>query len=375
MVIRTPRLFVLGIAPLALLALASCADEDSPPNPWGTDGFVAGEPFAVAEADEESWQYVPIDGMVCGDGSDAGVFLNFTSQSRELVFFLMGGGICYDEASCGLLEDNLQGLGEDPLAGFPLEAGIFDREASENPFREANFVVVPHCTGDFHLADSLVEHPRLGTIHQRGRSNLMRVIRRAVPAFEDATRITFAGFSAGGVGVTGNYHLFATAFATTGAPLPFLINDAGPLMRAPYLNAAGQQRIAEQWKLAETLFTWCPRCQTEGLHTAFATLHALYPGLRSSLICTYDDVTVKALYTLIASFRIPSADFLRDGLVDYASWSETSEGPQGPGAHRQFAYEGTRHGALVVAPLDATPGLLPFLNAQLGGGDDFQSVP
>ena len=84
---------------------------------------------------------------------------------------------------------------------------------------------------------------------------------------------------------------------------------------------------------------------------------------------------MKALYTLIASFRIPSADFLRDGLVDYASWIETSEGPQGPGAHRQFAYEGTRHGALVVAPLDATPGLLTFLNAQLGGGDDFQSVP
>ena len=64
MVIRTPRLFVLGIAPLALLALASCADEDSPPNPWVTEGSVAAEPFAVAEPDEESWQYGPVDGVV-----------------------------------------------------------------------------------------------------------------------------------------------------------------------------------------------------------------------------------------------------------------------------------------------------------------------
>lgn len=368
MLVRTSRLLVL-----AALLLVGCGASDAPPDPWGSEGFVAAEPFAVSEADEETWQYVPIDGMVCGDGTDAGVFLNFTSRSRELVFFLMGGGICYDESSCGLLDENLVGLGDDPLAGFPLYAGLFDRDASENPFRDANFVVVPHCTGDFHLADTLVEHPRLGTIHQRGRANLMRVIRRAVPTFADATRITFAGFSAGGVGVTGNYHLFATAFATTDAPLPFLINDAGPLMRAPFLNADGQVRIAEQWKLRETLFTWCPRCETEGLHTAFATLHELYPELRSSMICTYDDHVVKALYTLIASFRVPSASFLADGLLDYSEWSETSEGPSGPGVHRQFYYEGTRHGVLAVAPLSDTPGLLDFLNGQLGDGD-FETV-
>jgi hypothetical protein len=286
----------------------------------------------------------------------------------------MGGGICFDEASCGLLDDNLRGLGDDPLAGFGLDTGVFDRDAAENPFRNANFVVVPHCTGDFHMADTLVEHPRLGTIHQRGRANLMRVIRRTVPAFADATRITFAGFSAGGVGVTGNYHLFASAFATTDAPLPFLINDAGPLLQAPYLNEAGQTQIASQWRLSETLFTWCPRCETEGLHTIFATLHELYPELRSSLICAYTDAVVSALYTLIARFRVPSASFLEDGLLEYARWSAPSEFPSGPGAHRQFLYEGTRHGALVVAALSDTPGLLAFLNAQLGGGSDFHTV-
>lgn len=366
---RTPWLLLL-----ALLSLQGCGDDPAPPNPWGSGGFVPAEPFALSAANDETWQYVPIDGMVCGDGTSAGVFLNFTSRSRELAFFLMGGGICYDPTSCGLLEDNLVGLGDDPISDFPLETGVFDRSATDNPFRDANFVVVPHCTGDFHLADTLVEHPRLGTIHQRGRSNLMRVIRRTVPAFEDATRITFMGFSAGGVGVTGNYHLFATAFATTRAPLPFLINDSGPLLRAPFLNASGQVRIATQWKLDETLFTWCPRCETEGLHTAFATLHELYPELRSSLLCTYDDHVVKALYTLIANFRVPSTDFLAEGLLDYSTWSETGEFPVRAGAHRQFYYEGTRHGALVVAPLAETDGLLPFLDAQLSGGDDFETV-
>ena len=253
--------------------------------------------------------------------------------------------------------------------------GIFDRDEPANPFRDANFVVVPHCTGDFHLADALVEHPRLGTIHQRGRANLMRVIPRVVPTFADATRITFAGFSAGGVGVTASYPLVASAFATTDAPLPFLVNDSGPLMRAPFLSAAGQARIAAQWRLDETLFPWCPRCETEGLHEAFAALHTHYPTLRSSLVCAYEDVTVTGLYTLIANFRVPSPTFIHDGLLDYLAWAETNVRPVGAGAHRVFLYEGTRHGALDVAALTDTPGLLRFLDAQLGGGDDFQSVP
>jgi hypothetical protein len=373
------RLHVLRCVAL-WLAFAGCGGEGDPKyvDPWGDGGFVPGEPIAVDEEALESWVYVSIDTMRCGDGSAAGVFVNFTQRSRELLLFLGGGGVCYDDLTCSLMKSELEGLGEDPQAeflAFDRNVGIFDREDETNPFRDASFVVVPHCTGDFHLADSTRSHPTIGEIHQVGHANVKAVVRRVVPTFADATRITFAGFSAGGVGVTGNYHLFASAVLTVGAPQPFLINDAGPLLRPPFLGEAGQEKIAEAWNLEATLFGSCPRCRTHGFHEAFARLHELYPSLRSSLICTYHDAVVVGLYTLItgASF-LSSSENLRDGLLDFSTFTAGIPAGVDGGGQREFYYEGTRHGALEVAPLSETPGLTSFLAAQLEGGAGFTTT-
>jgi hypothetical protein len=339
---------------------------------------VPGEPFVVEAEAMESWVYVPIATMRCGDGSAAGVFVNFTQRSRELVFFLRGGGVCYDDLTCSLMETELEGLGDDPLAqflAFDRDVGIFDRDDDTNPFRDASFVVVPHCTGDFHLADTIRVHPTIGEIHQVGHANVKAVVRRVVPTFADATRITIAGFSAGGVGVTGNYHLITSAFLTVGTPLPFLINDAGPLLRPPFLGEAGQEKIAEAWNLEATLFGSCPRCRTHGFHEAFARLHELYPHLRSSVICTYEDAVVTGLYTLITGpgFLSTSTN-LRDGLLDFSTFTAGFPDGVDGGGQREFYYDGTRHGALEVAPLSETPGLASFLSAQLEGGAGFTTT-
>jgi hypothetical protein len=357
-----------------LLSSACAGDPGSsePVDPWGRGGFVPGDPLVIAEADLESWIYVPIDGMVCGDGSPAGIFVSFTERSRELVFFLDGGGICYDDVSCALMEGELAGLGDAPVAGHR-DVGIFDRGDETNPFRDASFVSVPHCTGDFHLADALNVYS-IGEVHQRGYANLKTVLRRVAPTFADATRITVAGFSAGGVGVTGTFHATAQAFLTVGAPLPIMINDSGPLLRPPFLDVAGQGRIAEAWALDESLFAWCPRCETRGFHEVFARLHEIYPGLRSSLICTYDDAVVNGLYMLIALPNLLGPGRLGEGLLDFTQYTAAFEpGPEG-GGQRELYYEGKRHGALAVAPLAETPNLTNFLAAQVEGREDWTTM-
>src|SRR5438093_13650937 len=92
-------------------------------------------------------------------------------------------------------------------------------------------------------------------------------------------------------------------------------------------------------------------------------LAQLHPGMRSSVICAYSDAVVSALYTLLNG---GSTD-LKAGLLDLADWTASYQDAVEPSAQRQFFYASTRHGATVVAPLSATPGLSEFLSAQLDG--------
>lgn len=371
---RIPHRLLWCFASFSIFALVGCGDDGEPSaDPWGAEGFVPGEPLPITT--DETWSFVPIEGSVCGDGTPSGLFVNATERSRELVLFLLGGGVCYDRATCALMPREREGLGEDPLSYANLTAGIFDRDDPENPFRDANFVVLPHCTGDFHLADRVNDYPGIGKVHQRGHGNVKRALRRVAPTFADASRITFAGFSAGGVGVTGNYHLVASAFRAVGAPLPFLVNDGGPLLRPPYLGVKGQETIAAAWGLEDTLFRWCRRCKTDGFHEIFGRLHELYPELRSSVVCAYGDAVVVGLYTLMSGFGFVTASGgLEGGLLDFSDYTSTFPESTSGGAQREFFYESTRHGALVVGPLSETPGLADFLRAQLEGSGDFETV-
>src|SRR6185436_12736904 len=98
-------------------------------------------------------------------------------------------------------------------------------------------------------------------------------------------------------------------------------------------------------------------------HTVHRRLAELHPGLRSSVICAYSDAVVLALYTLLNAASTP----LRAGLLDLGDSIASYQDEIAPSAQRVFFYAGSRHGATIVAPLSATPGLAEFLRAQLDG--------
>jgi len=364
---------LVGVALCAALA-AGCGENTQP----GVDdgGGTFGEPIPVAPADFEKWVWVPVPEMRCADDSEGGFAVNFTHQSRDLVVYLLGGGICYDVLTCTIYQSVLHGLGDDPLA-FMFGAdhsgehtGIFDRADPENPLRQSNFVVLPHCTGDFHSGNTVATYPPLDPVHHVGYANVAAAIQRIVPTFHDAQRIVLAGYSAGGVGVTTNYHQFATAFASIGKPPPILIDDAGPTLRQPYLSQHAQDAIRASWHLDETVGAWCPACGTEGLHAVHHTLAQLHPGMRSSVVCAYSDAVVTALYTLLNGGSVQ----LKAGLLDFADWTDSYQDSVAPSAEREFYYAGGRHGATVIAPLSDTPGLAAFLSAQLDGSSTWTTV-
>jgi len=173
-----------------------------------------------------------------------------------------------------------------------------------------------------------------------------------------------AGFSAGGIGAGANYHQIATAFEAVGKSVPFLIDDGGPVLRPPYLAQNGQSALRTGWGLDKTLESWCTDCAAEGYHAIHETVARLHPGLHSSVVCSYGDGTATLLYALLNGTPFDGSK-LGEGLRDLSEWTASFQESAAPSVQREFLYPGARHGALVVAPLGATPGLTEFLTAQL----------
>lgn len=355
------------------------------------DWFEPGSPVPVTAHDE--WRYIPVEGAVCANGKQSGFFINFSHTSSDVLIFLLGGGICYDELSCAAHTAPVHdGMGNDPfgwwMGNYERTNGVFRRDNPNNPWKDASYVVLPHCTVDFHVANKESTYAATGKIQQRGYRNIQLAMNRVVPTFSDPNRdVTIAGFSAGGVGAVANYHQIASAFESYGHLPPFLVDDSGPVQPRPFFSVNSNNALFKGWQLQDTIGTWCETCEEKGVHEALYWDHQLHPGLRSSVICAYADAVVMSLYTLFdpgnalkfAITPIPTPPFtystMRPGLDALRTWSESFPTA---GMHRNLLYNGgDRHGALTVAAIDeaATPAIVPFLRAQLNRNDPLWYSP
>lgn len=359
-------------------------DTGPPPSTDPLDWFDPKPPLAATPHDE--WNFVPVEGAVCANGDQSGFFYNHSDTSDDLLIFLLGGGICYDEKSCAVSIPLIGSMNGDPQSWWmnngERHGGVFQRGNNDNPFKDASYVVLPHCTVDFHTANKTSTYASTGTIQQRGYRNIQLAMNHVVPTFTNTNaNITVAGFSAGGVGTLANYHQIALAFESYGHQPPFLVNDSGPVQTREYFSLNSHNAIRNGWDLQNTIETWCETCAAEGYHEALYWIHQLHPGVRSSQICAYGDMVVIGLYGLFdvantLRFQIepiPNPPFsyttMKPGLNAYRDWSESFPTQ---GMHRNlFYHRGDRHGALTVAPLheDHTPAIVPFLRAQMNRND------
>lgn len=327
-------------------------------------GLTLGAPIVVNPSDYEKWVWVSIPEMHCADGSTAGVAANFTGQSRNLVIFFQGGGACWNALTCGVQGDALKPVGPD-FKWMPAtdgRKGIFDRSVATNPYKDSNFVYIPYCTGDGHLGS----RPNNSyNVRHVGYINATAATKRIVPTFSDATRVVVAGFSAGGIGASVNFHQIASAFESVGRPVLTLINDSGPFVRAPYLTAATENELRTSWNVDASLGAWCPTCGTDGVHDIYRRTAELHPGMRGALVNSYEDQVVRVLYLALGSQL--ELGRLKTSLLDLATWEDGIAASIAPSQWRQFFYAGSRHGAIEI-PLADTPGLTKFLTDQLSTG-------
>lgn len=304
----------------AALALAACDTPTAEPLPDGgsTDPLVdagalpaidAGQPLADAGLFDAghttvdagppppppAWQYIPLQGMRCGNGTTTGYALQLEPGATRLVFYLQGGGACWEAGGCyGLkaathLEET---VGEATvLAEAKAMPQLFSRDDADNPFRDASFVYVPYCTGDLHAGDRAMTYDWFGpkTLHHRGAANVQAVLNDLVPRSAGVNHVVLTGASAGGFGATLNWWRVQQAF---GAVPVDVLNDSGPML-APGDARFGTMKAS--WNLQTP--PGCSDC-AQGFERWLPFYAQAFPTRRFALLSTHGDGTIRLYFAL-----------------------------------------------------------------------------
>jgi hypothetical protein len=293
------RLAILGLlASTSLVACSSSSNTGSTGSNQNTDGggnggYVppTGDPVT---APDKTWTWVPVDGAKCRDGSPTGFAINMSSGSDKVMLFFMGGGACYNQATCGATPETF-----DSTSVSNLKGGMLDRDKATNPVKDWNMIYFPFCTGDvFGGSKENVTIPGVAQPQQFvGYKNIGLFLDRIVPTFPHPSQVLSAGFSAGGFGAGVTSQLIANKFPP-GTNVT-LIDDSGPPMDKQYLESCLQTGWNDTWGFEDTFLKDCGADCPD--HTNFSldwALHLtkMFPNAKSGLIDTTDDSIITLFY-------------------------------------------------------------------------------
>ncbi len=144
------------------------------------------------------WRQVTASGeCMCSDGSPYSYWIR-EADPTKVVFFLQGGGACFDATSCAPGSGSYKtttGAGDDPTH----LSGVFDFTDTRNPLADYSFVFAPYCTGDVHLGNATHEYGPELTVQHKGSVNATTALNDLVTQFPDTAQLLVTGESAGSV--------------------------------------------------------------------------------------------------------------------------------------------------------------------------------
>lgn len=274
-----------------------------------------------------TWSWVEFGDTRCANGSSTGLGVNPADGSSDVVIYLMGGGACWDAASCYLIKSawNVDlGYGAAQFSGESFRhLALFDRRAAANPFSSASFVYVPYCTGDLHVGTAEQSYLQGQRTRHVGAKNLDAFLKRLGPTFSTARRVFVVGTSAGGFGAQMNAWRFAAAFPS--AEVHVLADSAALLTPL----GSRWREWNEAWK--PRLPPGCAGCEDEAEAWAAEARISLRGG-RLGLVTSEED-------GLLSAFSGRTGSEFRDAthaLVRSTFETETSAAFVVPGARHVF---------------------------------------
>ena len=271
---------IISILALICLALASSvALAGAGKNPHNGLNEDAAAELSAAGVDKYLGQFTPVASTDVGDGwtkhtfnPDGGdgpiciagtPFSAFTRQGNpsKLLIFEQGGGACWQNFYfCNILAED-----QEPP---PPPVGIWDFDSKDNPFADYSIVYMPYCDGSTFSGDNDVVDANFpfGPVRfHRGLRNQSAGMDLAKAMFPNASRITVAGSSAGGVGAAG-FAPFLARFEFGNNPKLTVLNDAGPVA-INLADVAGIAARAADWQFDQFFPDSCTACAANGQST------------------------------------------------------------------------------------------------------------
>lgn len=216
------------------------------------------------------------EGAICLVGDEFQVSVK-DGPSDEVLFYLQGGGACWDYVTCHVVNTAFL------TSNGPVQSGIIDTNDARNPFQDYDIVYVPYCDGSVFTGDATVDYNGVTTYHH-GLRNLSVAVDAMTNNFPDPSRVVVAGSSAGGYGTYAGYGAVRVALPET----PILVfNDSGPGVQNFDAPEDVQNRVAN-WNFTDLIPESCTRCDEQ---YSYLTGWALDrdPWLRTALYSYQED--------------------------------------------------------------------------------------
>jgi hypothetical protein len=139
---------------------------------------------------------------ICSQGTPYAYYVHPGTVNRLVVYF-QGGGACWNDFTCSNPDIYFDNSVDDSDNPGQAEAGIFDLDNPDNPFKDWFFVFIPYCTADVHWGDNTQTYTIGGedtTLYHKGLVNVSAVLDWAEDNFAQPEKIFVSGCSAGSYG-------------------------------------------------------------------------------------------------------------------------------------------------------------------------------
>ncbi len=322
----------LARAALAAGLLGALACGGNPNNATTVPGYEGtppkGTPIAQAQAaaiaGAPGWTWVPFDDAFCTDAtptttggftfssSPTGLAIRWgpnPAATSDVVFFLQGGGACWDFFTCGgapQVVPNTPTATTGPFGPSQFLTDVYARypgawlhpENLPAALANATVVFVPYCTGDVHSGDKTTTYasPLQGfppiTWRHSGHANVMAFLKRLGATFTNPGKVIVAGSSAGGFGALANYAAFRWYWPNARM---YLVDDSGPPLAGNAIPATTRAAWYSSWNMGASLDPFCASCRND-MSAGMRALGALFPQDRTALLSHLQDGTIRAFF-------------------------------------------------------------------------------